>query len=379
MRVQMPAESAFLKPEHVALREQVREFVSEEVAPYAEDIDVRAEFPRDVYRRVAEEGLMGFTRPSLHGGDVLGWVLVMEELAAASATVADVALLTEMLALILDEEGSEEQKGLIAPLAAGESLGAFALTEQNAGSDAAAVETRAVLDGGYYNIDGTKAWINNASVADWAIVLASTEPAAGKDGITAFHVERGGFSSSEPYELMGQRGIAVGELYLEGCRVTEGAMVGAPGGGFEIAMRSLDLGRIGIGALAVGIARAALSAAVEYITAREQFGRPIASFQGIRWTVADLATDLEAARLLVHRAAILRDSGLPHRREAAMAKLRASDVAMKVTVEALQLHGGTGYLSGSPVERYLRDAKVTQIYEGTNQILRQVVARETIG
>ncbi len=379
MRVEMPTENAFLETGHVALRDRVREFAREEVAPHAADIDTRAEFPHGVYRRIAEEGLLGFTRPSLAGGDVLGWSLVMEELAAASATVADVALLAEMLALILDEEGSEQQKALISPLATGESLGAFALTEPTAGSDAAAVKTRAIRNGDGYVLDGTKAWINNASVADWAIVLASTDPEAGKDGITAFHVERGGFSSGEPYDLMGQRGISVGELYLRGTSVPEDSVVGGLGEGFEIAMRSLDLGRIGIGALAVGIARGALSAAIEYTTGREQFGRPIASFQGIRWIVADLATDIEAARLLVHRAAVLRDAGRPHRREAAMAKLRASDVAMKVTVEALQLHGGAGYLKGSPVERYLRDAKVTQIYEGTNQILRQIVARETLG
>lgn len=368
-----------LGTEHAAIRERVREFAAAEVEPHAARIDREAEFPRNVYRRVAEEGLVGFTRPESAGGDTLGWALVMEELAAASATVADVVLLSEMLAYILDETGSEEQRDLLTPLMAGESLGAFALTEPEAGSDAAAIETRAEREEDGYVITGSKAWINNASVADWAIVLAKTDPEAGTRGITAFLVERGGFESGEPYDLMGQRGIAVGELYLDGCRVPEENVVGEVGRGFELAMRSLDLGRIGVGAMAVGIARAAFTAAVSYGRERRQFGRAVSSFQGIRWMLADMATDIEVARLLVHRAARLRDAGHPYTREAAMAKVRASDVAVSVALDALQVHGGAGYRRDRPLERYVRDAKVTQIYEGTNQILRQVISRETIG
>jgi alkylation response protein AidB-like acyl-CoA dehydrogenase len=367
-----------LGSKHATLVERVREFVAREVEPYAARIDREAEFPRDVYRLVADEGLIGFTRPGA-GGDTLGWALVMEELAAASATVADVVLLSEMLAFILDEAGSEVQRDLLEPLVNGDTLGAFALTELNAGSNAAAIETLAEREGDHYRLVGTKAWINNASVADWAIVLAKTDPEAGAKGITAFLVERKDLESSEPYDLMGQRGIAVGELYLKGCLVPASSVVGEVGEGLRLAMRSLDLGRIGVGAMAVGIAQAAFEAARDYAKVRKQFGQRIASFQGLSWMLVDMSTDIEAARLLVHRAASLRDTGLPHTREAAMAKMRASDVAMKATLDALQIHGGLGYRKDLPLERYVRDAKVTQIYEGTNQILREVIARKTIG
>jgi alkylation response protein AidB-like acyl-CoA dehydrogenase len=370
---------ALLGTEKAALRERVRNLAATEVEPHAARIDREARFPHDVYRRVAEEGLVGFTRAEGAGGDALGWALVMEELAAASATVADVVLLSEMLALILDEFGSEEQRKSLGPLMAGETLGAFALTEPNAGSDAASVGTVAEREGNSYVLSGTKAWINNASVADWAVVLAKTNPEAGTRGMTAFLVERGDFTSGEPYDLMGQRGIAVGELRMEGCKVPEGSVVGEVSKGFGLAMRSLDLGRIGVGAMAVGIARAAFEAAMDYAGRREQFGQTISSFQGLRWMLVDMATDIEAARLLTHKAARLRDAGLSYTREAAMAKMRASDTAMKVTVDALQVHGGVGYSRHLPLERYMRDAKVTQIYEGTNQIQREVIAREILG
>jgi acyl-CoA dehydrogenase len=210
-------------------------------------------------------------------------------------------------------------------------------------------------------------------------VLAKTDPGAGTRGITAFMVERAGFRNAEhPYEMMGQRGTAVGELHLEGYRVPASAMVGELGEGFKIALSALDSGRIGIAALAVGIARAAFEAAVSYAGHRRQFGHPIASFQGIQWMLADMATHIEAARLLTHRAARLRDAGRPHTKEAAMAKLRASDVAMETTINALQVHGGAGYRKDLPLERYVRDAKLTQIYEGTNQIQRIVIAREIL-
>ena len=311
---------------------------------------------------------------------VLEWTLWIEELAAASATVADVVLTSDLLAFILGEFGSEDQRALLGPLLAGETLGCFALTEKNAGSDAAAVETRAEREDGSYVLTGSKAWITMADVADWAIVLAKTDPEAGTRGITAFLVERGDFTNGgEPYDMMGQRGTAVGELHLEGCRLREEALVGEVGEGFKVALRALDSGRIGIAALAVGIARAAFEAAVDYAGRREQFGRPISSFQGLQWMLADMATDIDAARLLVHRAARLRDAGRPHTREAAMAKLRASDVAMETTVNALQVHGGAGYRKDLPLERYVRDAKLTQIYEGTNQIQRIVIAREILG
>lgn len=369
------ASVSLLGTDRVKLRDRMRAFAAAEVAPHAATLDREAQFPRAIYRRAAIEGLVGFTRPGGAARDTLEWALMMEELAAASAAVADILLLSEMLALLLDKAGSESQRVLLQRLIAGETLGAFALTEPGAGSDAAAIETSAVADGEDYILNGTKAYINNASVADWAIVLAKTDLDAGTHGITAFLVERGQFSSGQTYDLMGQRGIEVGELVLNGCRVPSGAIVGKPGEGFKLAMFALDVGRIGVGAMAVGIARAAYDAAVTYARQRKQFGQSIASFQGIRWMFADMETDIAAARLLVHHAASLRDAGMPFGREAAMAKLRASDVAMSVTLNALQIHGGAGYRKDLPLERYVRDAKITQIYEGTNQILRQVISR----
>lgn len=362
----------------VSLRNRIRAFAEAEVAPHGARIDQEAQFPHDVYGRAASEGLVGFLRSAKIGGagkDTLDWALMMEEMGAASAAVADILLLSEMVALILDDAGSESQQTLLPPLLAGKTLGAFALTEHNAGSDAAAIETLAQPDGEDYILNGTKAYINNASVADWAIVQAKTSQDAGTRGITAFLVNKDQFSSGPPYDLMGQRGITVGELYLKDCRVPRTAMVGKMGEGFKLAMRALDVGRIGVGAMAVGIARAAYDAAVAYAGQRRQFGRQISSFQGIRWMLADMDTDIASARLLVHQAALLRDAGTSFTREAAMAKLRASDVAMSVTLNALQIHGGAGYRKDLPLERYVRDAKLTQIYEGTNQILRQIIAR----
>jgi alkylation response protein AidB-like acyl-CoA dehydrogenase len=374
-QVSLPGQDILLGEKRVALRNRIRAFATTEVAPHAANIDREAQFPHSLYRRAASEGLVGFTRPLGAARDTLDWALMMEEVGAASAAVADILLLSEMVALILDESGSESQRSLLPPLLTGETLGAFALTEPNAGSDAAAIETLAVPDGDDFILNGTKAYINNASVANWAIVQAKTSTEAGTRGITAFLIPNDQFSSGPSYDLMGQRGIAVGELYLKDSRVPRGAIVGKMGEGFKLAMRALDVGRIGVGAMAVGIARAAYDAAVAYAGQRRQFGRQISSFQGIRWMLADMDTDIAAARLLVHQAARLRDAGTSFTREAAMAKLRASDVAMSVTLNALQIHGGAGYRKDLPLERYVRDAKLTQIYEGTNQILRQVIAR----
>ncbi|HEV2662424.1 MAG TPA: acyl-CoA dehydrogenase family protein [Ktedonobacteraceae bacterium] len=374
-QISLSGQDILLGEKRVALRNRMRAFATTEVAPHAARIDQEAQFPHSVYRRAASEGLVGFTRPLGAGRDTLDWALMMEEVGAASAAVADILLLSEMVALILDEAGSERQRTLLPPLLAGETLGAFALTEPNAGSDAAAIETLAVPDGDDFILNGTKAYINNASIADWAIVQAKTSTEAGTRGITAFLIHNDQFTSGPPYDLMGQRGIAVGELYLKDSRLHRSAIVGKMGEGFKLAMRALDVGRIGVGAMAVGIARAAYDAAVAYAGQRRQFGRQISSFQGIRWMLADMDTDIAAARLLVHQAARLRDAGTAFTREAAMAKLRASDVAMSVTLNALQIHGGAGYRKDLPLERYVRDAKLTQIYEGTNQILRQVIAR----
>jgi len=377
MRVKSDERSRQEREELIAF---AREFVAAEVAPHAARIDRENIFPREVYRRIAEEGLVGLARPQGASKTVLEWAMWIEELAVASATMADVVCTADFVALILDQHGSEEQKSLIGPLLSGDTMGAFALTESEAGSNAAAIETVAEWDGDCYNLNGSKSWITCAQAADWAIVLAMTDPEAGVRGISAFVVKRGDFTNGdEPYDMMGQRGIAVGELRMEGCRIPASAMVGKPNQGYKIAMEALDTGRIGIAALAVGLARAAFEAARDYAGRREQFGRALSSFQGLRWMLVDMATDIEAARLLTHKAARLRDAGLSYTREAAMAKMRASDTAMRVTVDALQVHGGVGYSRDLPLERYVRDAKVTQIYEGTNQIQREVIAREMLG
>ncbi len=365
---------------HSEIVERARRFVADEVAPRAARIDRENVFPVDLYGRLGAEGLLGLSRPQGAGKTTLEWAIWIEELAAASATVADIVCSADLVALILDEHGTADQKFLIGPLLAGKTVGAFALTEAQAGSNAAAIQTVAERDGDSYVLEGGKAWITGAQAADWAIVLAKTDPDAGTKGITAFLVHRGGFESNDvPYDVMGQRGTAVGELRLDRCRVPGGAMVGEPGGGYKMAMKALDSGRIGIAALSVGLARAAYEAAVDFANHREQFGQTISSFQGIRWMLVDMATDIEAARLLVHRAAELRDAGIRHTKESAMAKLRASDVAMQVTVDALQVHGASGYGKDLPLERYVRDAKLTQIYEGTNQIQREVISRYLLG
>ncbi len=362
------------------IAERLRTFVEDEVAPHAARIDRENAFPEDIYRKMGEEGLLGLARPQGAAMSTLEWAMWVEELAAASATVADIVCSADLVALILDEHGTQEQRSMIGPLLAGEAVGAFALTEARAGSNAAAIETVAHHEGNSYVLDGAKAWITCAQRADWAIVLAKTDQAAGTRGITAFLVERGGFTNGEgPYDTMGQRGTAVGELHLDGCRVPEGMTVGEPGRGYKLAMKALDTGRIGIAALAVGVARAAYEAAVDFASRREQFGQTIASFQGLRWMLVDMATDIEAARLLTHRAAQLKDTARPYTTQSAMAKLRASDVAMRVSVDALQVHGASGYSRDLPLERYVRDAKLTQIYEGTNQIQREVIARQLLG
>ena len=247
------------KAEHAELIGRVRRFVADEVEPRAAGIDRENAFPRDVYRRMGEEGLLGLARPQGAGKSTLEWAVWIEELAAASATVADIVCSADLVALILDEHGTDEQKSMIGPLLAGETVGAFALTEAQAGSNAAAIETVARREDDIYVLQGRKAWITCAQAADWAIVLAKTDQDAGTRGITAFLVERGGFTNGEgPYDTMGQRGTAVGELHLDGCGVPEGAIVGEPGRGYRLAMKALDTGRIGIAALAIGIARARL-------------------------------------------------------------------------------------------------------------------------
>ncbi|MBX6396284.1 MAG: acyl-CoA dehydrogenase [Alicyclobacillaceae bacterium] len=375
-----------LTEEQREIRDMVRRFAREVIAPRAAQIDEEDVFPRDIVRQMGELGILGIPAPEQWGGvgaDFVSYVLAIEEIAKVSAAVAVIlAVHTSLGVLPLLSHGSEEQKErYLRDLATGRRLGAFALTEPQAGSDASSIRTRAVRDGDGYRINGRKVFITNGGEADLYLVFATVDPEAGHRGITAFLVESTaeGLIIGKKERKMGLNGSSTTELIFEDCVVPERARLGEEGEGFRIAMSLLDGGRIGIGAQALGIAEGALELALAYAKQREQFGKPISHFQGVQWILADLATQVEAARLLVYRAAALRARGLPCGKEASMAKLFASDTAMRVTTEAVQLHGGYGYMKDFAVERYMRDAKATQIYEGTNQIQRLVIAKHVLG
>lgn len=368
--------------EQTELRNLVRTFAREVIAPRAAEIDEKDEFPRDILHKMGELGIMGLPVPEEWGGvgaDFLSYISAIEEISYASATVGVIlAVHTSVGTFPIVYFGSEEQKRKFVPkLAAGEWLGAFALTEPNAGSDASSIRTRAVLDGDHYVLNGSKMFITNGGEADVYCVFAVTDPKRGNRGITAFLVEKDtpGFRVGKKEKKMGLNGSATCELLFEDARVPVENRLGNENEGFSIAMRLLDAGRIGIAAQGLGIARAAFDAANRYVRERKQFGQEIFQFQGIQFMLADMATKIEAAKWLVYHAAHLRQQGKPCAKEASMAKLFATDTAMQVTTDAVQLLGGYGYVKEYNVERYMRDAKVTQIYEGTNQIQRIVIAR----
>ncbi|MBZ4653053.1 MAG: Butyryl-CoA dehydrogenase [Peptococcaceae bacterium] len=363
-------------------RDMVRNFARKEVAPLTQELDKKAEFPWKNYKQAAELGILAMTLPEEFGGveaDSISYALAIEELAWASASVADSIMLVEALTYLLHTYGTrEQQQKWIPPLVNAEILGSFAVTEPNAGTDAASMQTTAVLDGDCYVLNGTKAFINNAPVADMAIVFAVTDKEKGpRGGITAFIVEKGmpGLSAGKPEDLLGQRSLIVGELIMEDVRVPKENVLGKVGEGFKMAMKCLDNGRIAIAALALGIAQAALDESIKHSKQRVQFGQPIANFQATQFKIANMATEIEAARLLIHKAAFLKDQGVKFSKEAAMAKLFASDLAVRAANEAVQIHGGYGYTKDYVVERLYRDCKITQIYEGTNEIQRVVIAR----
>ncbi|WP_026974297.1 acyl-CoA dehydrogenase [Alicyclobacillus contaminans] len=371
-----------LTREQADIRNMVRTFARDVIAPRAADIDEKDEFPRDILRQMGELGLMGLPIPEPYGGvgaDFLAYITVIEEISYASATVGVIlAVHTSVGTFPIVYFGTEEQKRKYVPkLAAGEWIGAFALTEPNAGSDASSIRTQAVRDGDHYVLNGSKIFITNGGEADLYCVFAVTDRKRGNRGITAFLVERDtpGFRVGKKERKMGLNGSATAELLFEDCRVPVENRLGQENEGFSIAMRLLDAGRIGIAAQGLGIARAAFDAANRYVRQRKQFGQEIFQFQGVQFMLADMATKIEAAKWLVYHAAQLRQDGKPCTREAAMAKMFATDTAMQVTTDAVQLFGGYGYTREFPVERYMRDAKVTQIYEGTNQIQRIVIAR----
>ncbi|MFD2170261.1 acyl-CoA dehydrogenase [Tumebacillus lipolyticus] len=367
------------------LQQMVRDFAQNEIAPLAAQIDQSDEFPRELLAKMGELGLLGIPIPEEYdgvGADFLSYMLAIEEISYASASVGVIlAVHTSVGTMPILNFGSEEQKQKYVPrLAAGELIGAFGLTEPGAGSDASGIRTRAVKQGDAYVLNGSKIFITNGEVADIFIVFAVTDPEKGAKGVSAFIVERNtpGFSIGKKEHKMGMNGSGTVELIFDNAQVPASQLIGEEGEGFKVAMSNLDGGRIGIGAQALGIARAAFDAARDYVKQREQFGRPIADFQAVQFMLADMATKIEASRLLIYNAATLRQAKLPCSKQASMAKYYATDTAMSVTTDAVQLFGGYGYSKEYPVERFMRDAKVTQIYEGTNQIQRLVVAKNLL-
>jgi alkylation response protein AidB-like acyl-CoA dehydrogenase len=359
-----------------------REFAEQEVKPIAAECDREARFPHATVKRMGELGLLGITVAEKHGGggaDTLAYALALEEVAVACASHAVVMSVNNSLVCepLLKFGTPAQHERFLAPLASGRGLGCFALTEPQAGSDARNQTTLARRDGDHYVLDGRKQFVTNGRESMVALVFAQTDPAKAHHGISAFLVEKGtpGFLIPKVEDKLGLRASDTAEFVFEGCRVPEMNRLGAEGQGFKVAMQTIDSGRIGIAAQAVGIARAALEASVAYAKERRSFGVPIGQHQMIQWMLADMATAVDAARLLTWRAAVLKDRGKPYGTASSMAKLFASEAAMRVTTDAIQVHGGYGYIKDYPVERFFRDAKITQIYEGTSQIQRLVVAR----
>ncbi|WP_105615839.1 acyl-CoA dehydrogenase [Vallitalea okinawensis] len=370
-----------LSKEHQLLRKLFRSFTEEEVKPLAEEVDEEERYPIETVEKMAKYGFMGIPFPKEYGGeggDNLGYTIAVEELSRYCGTTGVIlSAHTSLCASPIYEFGSEEQKQkYLVPLAKGEKIGAFALTEPNAGTDAAAQQTTAVLEGDHYIINGSKIFITNGGYADYYIVMAMTDKSAGTRGISAFIIEKEfeGFRIGKKEKKMGIRGSATCELVFENCKVPKENIIGKEGKGFKVAMKTLDGGRIGIAAQALGIAQGALDETVHYVKERKQFGRPISKFQNTQFELADMKTKVEAARLLVYQAAVAKDRREPYSHFAAMAKLYAAEVAMEVTTKAVQLHGGYGYTREYPVERMMRDAKITEIYEGTSEVQKMVIS-----
>ena len=371
---------------HEELRAKVRAFAEEEIKPIAFMLDQQNEFPDEAIRKLGEMGLMGIPFPAEYGGaglDALSYAIAVEELARVDGGAG--VILSAHVSLgswPIFAYGTEEQKRkYLVPLAKGEKIGAFGLTEPNAGSDAGGTETTAVLKGDHYVLNGGKIFITNAPKADTYVVFAVTTPDIGTRGISAFIVEKGwkGFYFGDHYDKMGIRSSSTAELIFDNVEVPRENLLGKEGDGFKIAMSTLDGGRIGIAAQALGIAQGAYDAAVAYSKERIQFGKPIGFQQAISFKIADMATKLRCARFLVYSAAELKEAHAPYGMESAMAKMYASDIALEVTNDALQIHGGAGFMKGMEVERAYRDAKITTIYEGTNEIQRAVIASHILG
>jgi butyryl-CoA dehydrogenase len=374
-----------LTQEQHLFREMVRDFAAKEVAPLAQRVDEEGIFPNRTIIKMGELGLMGVAIPTEYGGaggDNVGYAIAVEEIARACASTSVImAVNNSLVADPLYKFGTvtQKQKYLI-PLASGKMLGAFALSEPGAGSDAAGQQTTARRDGDAFVLNGTKSFITNAREADIVLVFATVDRHLRAKGVCAFIVEKGtpGFTITKVEKKLGIKGTSCCQLLFEHCRVPVDNLVGEVGQGFKIAMATLDSGRIGIAAQAVGIAQAALDISLSYATERMAFDKPIASFQAIQWMIADMANHTEAARLLTYRAAWLKDRGVRHTKESAMAKLFASETASRAATKALQIHGAYGYIYDFPAQRLFRDARVTEIYEGTSEIQRLVIAHQLL-
>ena len=370
-----------LTEEQQLIRQMAGDFADQVVAPTADARDREHRFPLDEFKQAAELGFAGMLVPEEYGGSdlgVLSTILVIEEISRACAsTGVTLSVHNSLVSSPIVKFGTEEQKKTWLPrLASGEYLGAYALSEAGAGSDAAALTCKATRDGDAWLLNGAKLWITSGNEADFMIVFAKAE-----EGITAFLVETKtpGFSVGKIEEKLGIRSSSTVEIILDNVRVSSESVLGSPGEGLKIAFTTLDGGRIGICAQSLGIAQASLDASVKYAQEREQFGRPLKAYQAVQWKVADIAASLEGARLMAHKAAWLRDRGEPHTREAAQAKLICSRLANRAADEAVQIHGGAGYTTEFPVARYFRDARITEIYEGTTAVQRIVIAREIMG
>ncbi|MBS6183703.1 MAG: acyl-CoA dehydrogenase [Clostridium celatum] len=370
-----------LTREQELVRQMVREFAVNEVKPIAAEIDETERFPMENVKKMAELGMMGIPFPKElggAGGDVLSYIISVEELSKVCGTTGVIlSAHTSLCASLIYENGTPAQKEkYLVPLAKGEKIGAFGLTEPGAGTDAAGQQTTAVLDGDNYILNGSKIFITNGGVAETFIVFAMTDKSQGTRGISAFIVEKGfsGFSIGKKEDKLGIRASSTTELIFENCIVPKENLIGKEGKGFGIAMKTLDGGRIGIAAQALGIAEGAYEETIKYMKERKQFGRSLSAFQGLQWMIAEMETKIEAAKLLVYKAAWLKQNKLPYSVDAAKAKLFAAEVAMDVTTKAVQLHGGYGYTKEYPVERMMRDAKITEIYEGTSEVQKMVIA-----
>ena len=373
-----------LSEDQAQVRDMVRRFADEVIRPVAAELDESERFPSEIYDQMAELGLFGIGVPAELGGagmDTMAYALVMEELSRGYASVADQCGLVELIGTLLTRNGTDSQRERwLRPLLAGKRRCAYAITEADAGSDVSGLRTTATRTATGWRLDGGKLWIHNAPVCDYAVVLARTDKDAGRRGMSIFIVDadRPGFSRGPKEHKMGQRASPVGALHFDAIELPEEALLGPEGRGFHIMMSVLDKGRVGISALAIGIAQAGMEAAIGYARQRRQFGRAIAENQGLQWLLADMARDIQAARLLTWDAAGRIDRGEPATMACSMAKCMAGDVAVAQTANAVQVFGGSGYIKGFEVERLYRDAKICQIYEGTQQIQRTIMARELL-